>query len=109
MANGRTILSPKLIRQQYGDDGAFHEHWCPGCNMTHQVAIERPFSNGAQWTWDGNALAPTFNPSVNVMPGGPRQCHYFVRAGRIEFCGDSHHALAGQTVDLPDLPAEELV
>jgi hypothetical protein len=31
-------------------------------------------------------------------------CHYFIRAGKIEFCGDSPHNLAGQTVDLPDWP-----
>ena len=27
-------------------------------------------------------------------------------AGKIEFCGDSTHALTGQTVMLPDLPTE---
>jgi hypothetical protein len=32
------------------------------------------------------------------------RCHSFVRAGRIEFLNDSTHALAGKTVDLPDLP-----
>lgn len=33
-------------------------------------------------------------------PARPR-CHSFIRAGRIEFCGDSGHSLAGKTVDLP--------
>lgn len=31
-------------------------------------------------------------------------CHYFIRGGKIEFCGDSTHNLSGQTVDLPDIP-----
>ena len=32
----------------------------------------------------------------------PMVCHSFVRDGRIQFLGDCTHALAGQTVDLPD-------
>jgi hypothetical protein len=31
-------------------------------------------------------------------------CHYIITAGRIQFCADSTHALAGQTIDLPDIP-----
>jgi len=27
-------------------------------------------------------------------------CHYFIKAGQIEFCGDSTYALAGQTVQI---------
>jgi hypothetical protein len=30
-------------------------------------------------------------------------CHYFIVDGRIRYCGDCQHELAGQTVDLPDL------
>ena len=39
-----------------------------------------------------------------ALEGGDRniRCHSFVRSGRIEFLSDSTHALAGQTVDLPD-------
>ncbi len=108
------ILSPKLVRRQYGDL-TLHEHWCPGCNAMHQIAVETAFRNGARWTRDGNAAAPTFSPSVNhtlrFAPNSGRAAqvgHYFIRSGRIEFCGDSSHALAGQTVDLPDIPADEL-
>lgn len=102
------VLSPKLIRRVYGDL-ILHEHWCPACLAIHQIAVETPFRNGARWTFDGNAVSPTFSPSVNVWPSRPdKRCHYFIRAGRIEFCGDSAHALAGKTVDLPDLPESEL-
>jgi len=31
-------------------------------------------------------------------------CHSFIRDGKIQFLGDCTHALAGQTVDLPELP-----
>lgn len=104
-----TILSPKLIVCQYSAKARFHEHWCPGCRMMHQIAVDQPFRNGARWNFDGNAEAPTFSPSINCSPNSPaHQCHYFIRAGRIEFCSDCHHALAGQTVDLPDIPEEHL-
>lgn len=103
-------LSPKLMRIHYeGADGGLtlHEHWCPGCNMLHQIAVDRPFRNGHRWSFNGNAERPTFSPSVNVWPGNPQQCHYFIRDGRIQFCADSKHALAGKTVDLPDIPESE--
>jgi len=99
------VLSSKLITRKYGDDGpTFHEHWCPGCEQTHVIAVVQPFRNGARWTFDGNAEAPTFSPSINIGPGTPLQCHYFIRAGQIDFCGDSRHALAGKIVPMPDIP-----
>lgn len=89
-------------------------HWCPGCDQAHIIAVSRPNHCNAIWTFDGNVDAPTFSPSINITWGGivdedgnewPREvCHYFIRGGQIEFCGDSTHALAGQTVPLPDLP-----
>lgn len=114
----QSLLSPKLVVVSYeGQDGSvrvLHEHFCPGCRWMHQIAVDQPFPNGARWSFDGNADAPTFAPSVHIRLGfgdpgkPPRVCHYFIRAGRIEFCGDSTHGLAGQTVDLPDIPAEHL-
>jgi hypothetical protein len=32
-------------------------------------------------------------------------CHSFVTDGRIQYLGDCTHAMAGQTVDLPDIPS----
>ena len=39
------------------------------------------------------------------MPNGwtCKRCHSFVTDGRIQFLSDCTHALAGQTVDLPDI------
>lgn len=84
---------------------------------------------GAVWSFDGNVDKPTFGPSVKISSGhyipgelGKRcwctlaketgeptdfacsVCHYFVRAGRIEFCSDSTHQFAGKTVDMSPLP-----
>ena len=101
------VLSARLIRRQW-DSLVLHGHWCPGCDQLHWIAVEAPFRNGAQWTWDGNADAPTFAPSVNHGPNSKLQCHYFLKAGRIEFCGDSQHHLAGRTVDLPEIPPDWL-
>jgi hypothetical protein len=90
-----TRLSPKLALLA-GEP----THWCPGCNRLHRINVNLPNGGGAQWGWDGNVERPTFTPSINIMG----QCHYFLRTGRIEFCADSSHALAGQRVELPDLP-----
>jgi hypothetical protein len=96
-------LSAKL-RQALppGDEDFGHVlmHWCPGCKSRHLINVEKPNECGAKWTWDGNAEAPTFSPSIHIVG----QCHYLIRAGMIQFCSDSKHALAGQTVPLPDFP-----
>lgn len=84
--------------------------WCPGCDAVHAVQVgEGP---GPRWGWNANMEWPTFTPSIRVTYNGddadeagaiPSCCHSFVTDGRIEFCGDSTHALSGQTVDLPDV------
>ncbi len=100
--------------------------WCPGCEQAHWVAVgEGP---GPRWGYNGNPDAPTFTPSVLVRgiyadPPVTREnmdewkrapwpqtrveriCHSFIADGRIQFLGDCTHHLAGQTVDLPDLPS----
>jgi hypothetical protein len=30
-------------------------------------------------------------------------CHYHLRAGVIEYCGDCAHALAGKSIPLPEI------
>lgn len=79
---------------------------CPGCDTIHTCQ---------GWEFNGNEERPTLHPSVLVTYNGadagvdgapPARCHSFVRKGRIEFLGDCSHALAGQTVDLPEWPAE---
>lgn len=103
---------------------------CPGCDMMHQVNVAGP--GRPMWTWNGSMERPTFSPSVLVTydhmseAGRARSkafreqhgrypthqenpydvhdvCHSFVADGRIQFLNDSTHALAGQTVDLPEI------
>lgn len=113
-------LSDVLIRRWgvYMDRWT-HAHWCPACAQLHDFAVELPFHNGHQWSFDGNAEKPTFNPSMNIatgpFPDGSKKageverCHYFLHAGRIQFLNDCTHAMKGQTVDLPPIPAKATV
>lgn len=117
----------KKLRTTEGGGLAFQ---CPGCNERHMIRVgEGP---GPRWGFNGNGDAPTFTPSVLVRSGhhmpnhDPKKgcwctyyaehpeedvgdqfactcCHSFVTDGRIQFLSDCTHALAGQTVDLPDI------
>lgn len=92
-----------------------------------------PDTQGPAWGYNGNPDAPTFTPSIltrftrldmdddeldrilaqyNLPEDRERLladkrvsvvCHSFVTDGRIQFLGDCTHALAGETVELPDL------
>ncbi len=75
---------------------------CPGCGIPHNVIIDASAGRSC-WTWNGSLDAPTFTPSILVTgTKGDRRCHSFVTDGRIQFLSDCDHALAGQTVDLPE-------
>jgi hypothetical protein len=88
---------------------------CPGCKVKH--GIQHGPGSGPRWGWNGNVEKPTFTPSILVTWSEPsdkpgefddtskdlkKVCHSFVTDGRIQFLGDCTHALAGQTVDLPN-------
>ncbi len=86
--------------------------WCPGCDEPHGPRVAGDGRKADHcWGWNQNLDRPTFTPSVKVTceygdGRGTRICHSFVTDGRIQFLGDSTHALAGQTVDLPDFPPD---
>lgn len=78
--------------------GKLYVFHCPGCGYGHPFEVG---SNG--WQWNGSLDKPTFTPSLLVWGTRPEaRCHSFVTDGRIQFLADSHHHLAGQTVELPD-------
>ena len=93
----------KMLSEKLAIDKGRHFHWCPGCKQLHVIDVEQPNHLGAKWQFDGNAEQPTFTPSINIVG----HCHYFITKGNISFCNDSRHVLAGQTVQLPDIPKEE--
>jgi hypothetical protein len=78
--------------------------WCPGCDGAHKIDVYPDGNSGSNpgWSFDGNYETPTFSPSL--LCRGQRTCHSFVQAGKIQFLNDCQHALAGQTVDLPQIP-----
>lgn len=108
-------IGSKIVRcEGFGHLVPTHEHYCPACGHMHGYAVEQPFRNGARWSFNGNGDCPSFTPSMNIgigpFPDGHiDRCHYFVTDGRIQYCGDSTHAMAGQTVDLPDIPEQQLL
>lgn len=75
--------------------------FCPGCKNAHVL--------DQRWTFNGDFERPAFSPSFLAWHDAQAEdnipayrCHSFIAAGRIQFLGDCTHALAGQTVDLPD-------
>ena len=76
--------------------------WCPGCRCYHYFSVPR-------WTFNGDLDRPTFTPSLLCNPDhAPSRCHLFMTDGRIRFLGDCYHELAGQVVDVGDLPDVDL-
>lgn len=108
-------------------EGGRLSFFCPGCGEAHTIRVgERA---PGVWGWNRDLDRPTFEPSVLLRTGhyctshkpgdscwctynaehpeAPAPfacaiCHSFVREGRIQFLNDSTHALAGQTVPLPE-------
>lgn len=106
------------IRHVTGPDGTLYDavaYWCPApkppgvhasptCGL-HMLPIGGA-TNRPNWTLhelDPLHLEPSVLTRANYE-SGDFVCHSFVRNGRVEFLGDCTHELAGQTVDLPDLP-----
>lgn len=103
---------------------------CPGCKSQHVIAVDKPFSNGAKWGFNGNLELPTFTPSLLIRTGkyaggeewykGLKEeqrkfvdehsevCHSFITNGRIQYLGDCTHSLANQTIDLPEIEINQL-
>lgn len=71
---------------------------CPGCGNYH---APKTLKDGSSFTWEfnGSVTSPTFSPSLLTTDQG-EICHSFVRDGKIHFCADSTHYLAGRTVEM---------
>ena len=88
------------LGQRNADDPEFIFD-CPGCKEPHWF---KTTGGPPRWKWNGNFDKPTVTPSIFVSASRPESlCHSFIRDGRIQFLSDCHHALAGQTVDLPEV------
>jgi hypothetical protein len=81
--------------------------WCPGCDSVHPYRVKRVAGEGPEfpvWTFNGDLEKPTFRASLlcNANSPGHIRCHLFLTDGMIQYCADSEHKLAGQTVECPD-------
>jgi hypothetical protein len=86
---------PKVEEHKF-DGGAQYWFWCPGCECSHAFTVP-------PWTFNGDVEKPTFSPSLLCNQSHPpSRCHSLVNDGKIQFLGDCHHKLAGQTVELPE-------
>lgn len=98
----------KFNHTEIEDGRCYVDYYCPGCKCGHgylpvTIGLDPAKKIASHWQWNGDIDNPTLSPSVNVEPQEPKyQCHHHVRNGKIEFLQDCYHALAGQTVDLPD-------
>lgn len=94
---------PKVMEMR--DQSGQHHGWlihCPACEYGHLF--------DKRWTFNGDLEKPTFRASMLVYegfwPDGERsrhRCHSFVTDGKIQFLSDCTHAMAGQTVNLPEV------
>jgi hypothetical protein len=112
----------KLMRLTRHDAGELYGYrfLCPGCGNEHNVLTTGPnawqfiLTTGPNvWQFNGDLERPTFSPSILAYEIKGRdgtvfspRCHSFVRDGRIQFLADCGHALAGKTVDLPDVEVD---
>jgi hypothetical protein len=69
--------------------------WCPGCECGHIY-----FSN---WNFNQNIDKPTFTPSL-LNWNETSRCHLFLTDGKIHYCNDCTHSLAGKIVDMENIP-----
>lgn len=79
-----------------GNDKTYYI-FCPACKTIH------PF--GEAWGFNGDVGNPTLEGSLGHH-SEQGYCHGFISNGKITFGADSTHAMAGQTVELPDFPEE---
>ena len=90
--------------------------WAVKCPAIGWIRIPRD----GRWSFNGDYERPTFSPSVNETWGkegqsmeafkadpNPNRNHVIITDGKIEYCADCTHALAGQTVVIEPLTYAE--
>lgn len=92
---------PKIDVMQF-DGGKMFAFHCDGCGMSHAF-YQHDDGHRPSWQFNGDLERPTFTPSLLNRGGDIGVCHLFVTDGKIHYLGDCTHALAGKTVDLPEV------
>lgn len=82
---------------------------CPACGFGHKFCTVDAHDEGWPiWELTGTADSPTVRASLLVWweegeEHKPMRCHSYITDGNIQFLNDCTHALAGQTVELPEM------
>jgi hypothetical protein len=120
-------VSSKMRRTERG-----YVHWCDACGEPHtifdnwtfdgnlesptfspsfrhgpSIAIAKDEKGERLGRWLVTDKDGRRAERVQIEPGDTPVmwcCHYVVTAGQVAYCGDSTHAMANQTVPMPDLP-----
>lgn len=104
-------LTPKLSVMTT-DECVTYVFRCPGCSeldeendrfSAHGLHVYYTwFKDGRSgWQFNGDIGKPSFTPSLlNTQPPTDYRCHLFVTDGKIHYCADCSHKLAGQVVDM---------
>jgi hypothetical protein len=90
--------TPKLAERQH-EGVSYYIFWCPGCGCGHSYQIGGHIS----WEFNGNVEEPTFKPSL-LNYNEISRCHLFIIDGKISYCEDCSHELAGATIDMVPIP-----
>lgn len=83
-------------------EGEYLTHVCTGCDEEHLI----PMWGSKPWEFNNDFEKPTLSPSVKhtiKRADVTKICHYFIKEGNIQYCSDCHHALAGKTLELPEI------
>ena len=106
---GVRFICPACSKGDPRRDG-YHPHYVVLPTNNWQPEGHSPTVRQPTWSFNGDMERPTFVPSVlqqyDYGPDDNRKhfvCHSFVRDGRIQYLDDCTHAMAGQTVDLPEI------
>lgn len=89
------------------------DYWIIRCRICGRHYIPKAQIPNKTWHFNGDCQSPTFTPSINECCNPPghkdyrpdvktTRCHFIVTDGKIAYCGDCTHSLAGQTLELED-------
>lgn len=97
---------PKVLPIDRGEnaDGKEFAFICPACGNSHWFRTES--KQQPSWEFNGDVEKPTIRPSIKVRggaKGSDHVCHFTITDGRIDYCGDSSHALANRSVPMEDM------
>ena len=77
-----------------------YRYHCEGCGYEHAFALK---SEGGNHGFNMDLDNPTVTPSLLQNFSPDSICHSFIRDGKIQYLGDCHHHLKGQTIELPEI------